>query len=138
MGILDLVMTVALLTYTEAGEANPLMARFLDLGMPAFIIAKLASLLLPLCFIEYARSLRPAFVRKASIAGIAGYAVLLGVGIVHANSPEALQREVDIYIEARLEAARIAREHRNLRSAAMRGVQVIKQMPPNPNVDDES
>jgi hypothetical protein len=107
MGILDLTMTVCLLTYTEADEANPLMSRFLSFGIGAFILAKLASLILPLAFIEFARRRRPLFVQRATICGIAAYGALLLAGIAHFNYPRLDRPDLgNDYVRTRIAAAR--------------------------------
>src|SRR2546421_431374 len=83
--VFDLVVTCLLIRCRGAGEANPLMARFLADGMGAFVAAKLGFIVVPLLVLEWARRSRPAFVRKATIAAVAAYAVIYAIGSIQAN-----------------------------------------------------
>jgi hypothetical protein len=84
--LLDLLTTLWLLRYHGAAEANPLMARFLNQGVPMFILAKMVCFVLPLACIEWAWRRRPLFVRRAANLTILAYVGLYIVGVGRANS----------------------------------------------------
>jgi hypothetical protein len=77
IGCVDLIITVALIAPGRAREANPVMARLLEMFGPwGFVIGKALFLAIPLLIAEYARKRHPEFVRRALRVGI-----LLYVGI---------------------------------------------------------
>ena len=87
LGIADLISTLFFIGAANAAEANPLMARILQLGPAAFIQAKLLLLLVPLAILEIARRKNPEFVARAMNAAIVAYVGLYTVGVAHLNRP---------------------------------------------------
>lgn len=70
---LDMIYTVFIIEVGLAFEANPLMAKFVANGWPAFVTAKTVTFLLPILIIEAIRPLSPHFIRVALRAGTLGY-----------------------------------------------------------------
>lgn len=62
--LVDLVVTLALLSTPHVQEGNPLMKYYLNQGVAAFVIAKLCLLFLPIFVAEWCRQYRPLFVRR--------------------------------------------------------------------------
>ncbi len=86
IGIADLVTTVVFIQHNGAQEANPLFRHYWEMGLTAFIIAKMVCLLGPLLILEWARKSSPRFVSLALRGAIAGYVLLYGVGFVRLNA----------------------------------------------------
>src|SRR2546421_4139095 len=61
VGMLDMVTTLVWIDRHGAREANPIFQSYLQLGVPAFIVAKISLLVAPICLLEYARRHRPRF-----------------------------------------------------------------------------
>ena len=82
MGIclLDLASTLTLVAGRSFAEGTPLMSFYLDMGVWAFVGAKLVLVVMPLVLAEYSRQFRPAFVkgmlRFAIVAYLATYVTL--------------------------------------------------------------
>jgi hypothetical protein len=72
---LDLATTLWFVYGMGAQEANPLMRWFLDHGAMAFVVAKTALVVGPICVLEWARRSRPQFVLRALRVGIVLYIV---------------------------------------------------------------
>lgn len=87
IGLADLVTTIIFIKDHGAQEANPLFRRYWDMGIPAFIAAKMVCLLGPLLVMEWARSHSERFVNGALRTAIAGYLLLYCVGYLHLNAP---------------------------------------------------
>jgi hypothetical protein len=83
--VLDLATTIWFVSCHGAAEANPLMRRFLEMGLAAFILAKGALSFGPLAMIEWARRRHPHFVIRALRAGIALYIGFYGLGVWNIN-----------------------------------------------------
>jgi hypothetical protein len=82
--LLDLATTLALMAGRMFSEGNPLMQYYLDLGVWAFIIAKLVLVVMPLILAEYSKQFQPAFVKNMLRFAIAAYVaayVMLFVGV---------------------------------------------------------
>lgn len=94
IGVADLITTVLFIRHHGAEEANPLFRHFLEMGLPAFILAKLACVVGPLCILEWARKRRGQFVTLASRSVIAAYLVLYCLGVSQLNGPEAQANEL--------------------------------------------
>ncbi len=88
IGLADLASTLYLVTWCDAGEANPMMARLLERSPILFAVAKIAILVVGLGIIEYAWRKQPAAALRAAKAGIVGYLALYAVGVFHANNVE--------------------------------------------------
>src|SRR5579872_67719 len=73
IGLADLVTTIVFIKHHGAQEANPLFRQFWEMGVFAFILAKLACLVGPLYILEWARKRRTQFVKVASRAVICAY-----------------------------------------------------------------
>ena len=65
IGLADLITTIIFIQNHGAEEANPLFRRYWEMGLMAFILAKLALLVGPLWVLEWARKRNPAFVSWA-------------------------------------------------------------------------
>ncbi|MGC8666901.1 MAG: DUF5658 family protein [Chthonomonadales bacterium] len=85
IGLADLCFTLWLINTFNAWEANPLMEAALRRGLHTLVAVKLALLLLPLAFLEWAWRRRPAFVRRAANFAIVGYLAVFTLGIARAN-----------------------------------------------------
>lgn len=94
IGVADLITTVLFIRHHGAEEANPLFRHFWEMGLPAFILAKLACIVGPLCILEWARKRRGQFVTLASRSVIAAYLVLYCLGVSQLNGPQAQANEV--------------------------------------------
>jgi hypothetical protein len=94
IGIADLITTILFIRHHGAEEANPLFRHFWEMGLPAFILAKLACVVGPLCILEWARQRRGQFVTLASRSVIAAYLVLYCLGVSQLNGPQAQANEV--------------------------------------------
>ena len=94
IGLADLITTIIFIEHHGAEEANPLFRRYWEMGLMAFILAKLALLVGPLWVLEWARKRNPAFVSWALRSAIAGYLIMYGIGFVRLNSPAAHADEV--------------------------------------------
>ncbi len=86
IGLLDLATTIVFIQHHGAEEANPLFRRYWQMGVPAFVGAKLVLLFCPLAVLEWARQRRPRFVSGALRLGIAGYVAMYGVGFTQLNA----------------------------------------------------
>lgn len=85
IGLLDLFSTIWLVSHRGAAEANPLMARFLELGVGVFVLVKLLFLVVPLVVLEWSRRRTPVFARRAMNVATAAYLSLYILGVVRAN-----------------------------------------------------
>jgi len=85
IGIADLVTTIVFIQHHGAQEANPLFRHYWEMGLTAFIAAKMICLLGPLLILEWARKSSPRFVSLALRGAIAGYVLLYGVGFMRLN-----------------------------------------------------
>jgi hypothetical protein len=94
IGIADLVTTIVFIEHHGAEEANPLFRHFWNMGLPAFILAKLVLLACPLFILEWARKRSPRFTIRALRGGIAAYILMYGIGFARLNGPEAHANEV--------------------------------------------
>ena len=83
--LFDLGSTCLLLHYGGAEEANPLMSVFLKQGLPGFIGAKLAFVLVPIGFFQWACRHKRCFVLRAVRLGTAAYVSIYLVGVARAN-----------------------------------------------------
>jgi hypothetical protein len=91
IGLADLATTIIFIQHHGAQEANPLFKRYWEMGIAAFVAAKFALLLGPLCVLEWARVRNPHFVSWALRSAIVGYVLMYGVGcfkLNHAPPPE--------------------------------------------------
>ncbi len=86
IGIADLVSTIVFIQHHGAQEANPLFRHYWNMGVPAFVVAKLVCLLGPVLVMEWARQRNPGFVRFALRTAIASYIFVYGVGFMRLNS----------------------------------------------------
>lgn len=80
----DLLFTMLLLGKSQASEGNPLMAYYLQFGVGAFVLAKLALLAFPIFVAEWSKQYRPEFVRsmmRFAIAAYVGIYVVLFLGV---------------------------------------------------------
>lgn len=105
IGLADLGSTIVFIERHGAQEANPIFRHFWEMGLGAFIVAKLVCLIGPLLVMEWARQRHPRFVAGALRIAILGYLALYGVGVLHlnrtakadiplaANDPSALRQE---------------------------------------------
>src|SRR5690349_18137079 len=89
IGMADLITTIIFIRHHNAQEANPLFKHIWDMGLPAFIIAKLICVTGPLMILEWARRRNPRFVSMALRCVIVGYLGLYGVGVFHLNGSQA-------------------------------------------------
>ena len=62
IGIADLATTILFIRHHGAQEANPLFKHYWEMGLTAFIAAKIAMLVGPLVVLEWARIRNPRFV----------------------------------------------------------------------------
>jgi len=83
--LLDLVTTVVLLHRGEAVEGNPLMAYFVQFGLPAFCAAKLLFVVPPLLVAEWFRRYNEPLVRGTLRFVAVAYVVLYVVGFLALN-----------------------------------------------------
>jgi hypothetical protein len=94
IGVADLVTTIMFIRHHGAQEANPLFRHYWEMGLPAFILAKMVCLLGPLMILEWARKRNPRFVAGALRTAIAGYIGFYLVGYMQLNGPQAAAAEV--------------------------------------------
>ena len=87
IGIADLATTIIFIRHHGAQEANPLFSRYWQMGLPAFITAKMALLIAPLAILEWARVRRPRFVSWALRGAIVAYLAMYCVGYARLNPP---------------------------------------------------
>ena len=73
IGLLDLVITLALLGTNGAREGNPLMAYYLQFGFGAFVMVKLMLLFLPVFVAEWSKIYNPKFTKLMMRGAIAAY-----------------------------------------------------------------
>lgn len=94
IGIADLITTIIFIRHHGAQEANPLFRLYWEMGLFAFIAAKMACLLGPIVVLEWARKRNPLFVSRALRGAIAAYLIFYGVGFVRLNAPMAYADEL--------------------------------------------
>lgn len=94
IGIADLITTIIFIQHHGAEEANPIFRRYWEMGLAAFIIAKMLLLVGPLVVLEWARKRNPRFVNWALRGAIAAYLIMYGVGFAHLNNPTARANEI--------------------------------------------
>jgi len=94
IGVVDLISTIMFIQNHGAEEANPIFRRYWEMGLLAFIFAKMALLLGPLVVLEWARKRNPRFVYWSLRGAIAAYLVLYGIGFIRMNTPVAHAEEV--------------------------------------------
>lgn len=125
LGIADLITTIVFIEHHGAEEANPLFRHLWEMGLFAFISAKLLLIACPLMVLEWARKRRPLFTMRALRGAIAAYIMLYGIGFVRLNGPEAQAGELHVinrlapageHERIALEAARIAMLHSGKRA----------------------
>lgn len=93
IGMLDLVITLALLGHGRAVEGNPIMAYYLQFGVGAFVLAKLALLFLPIFIAEWSKRYKPRFVRLMMRGAITAYVGVYLILFVSVNVvPRAIER----------------------------------------------
>ena len=73
IGLIDLAITLHVVTWRYAVEGNPLMAYYLKMGIGAFVVVKLILLLLPVFIAEFSKHYKPMFVRWMLRGAIAVY-----------------------------------------------------------------
>src|SRR5579862_1987702 len=93
IGVADLVTTIVFIRHNGAQEANPLFRHYWEMGLLAFIIAKMVCLLGPLLVLEWARKSNPRFVAGALRTAIVGYLGFYVVGYMQLNGPRAAAAE---------------------------------------------
>ncbi|MHB0912399.1 MAG: DUF5658 family protein [Armatimonadota bacterium] len=81
----DAFITVLLVASGHATEANPIMARCFDYGIPAFWAVKMTPLIALVGVAEWYRQQNAEFTKLAMQAGIAGYVALYIWGVFCAN-----------------------------------------------------
>src|SRR6185295_10946005 len=86
IGLADLTTTILFIKHHGAEEANPLFRKYWEMGLTAFICAKIALLIGPLSVLEWARSRRPKFVSWALRGAIVAYLVMYGIGFMRLNN----------------------------------------------------
>ena len=86
IGIADLISTIVFIRHHGAHEANPLFRHYWEMGLFAFVCAKMAMLAAPLFVLEWARRRSPAFVSLALRTAIAGYVLMYGIGYLRLNA----------------------------------------------------
>ncbi len=94
LGTIDLITTIVFIQHHGAEEANPIFRVFWNIGLPAFIAAKILLTGCPLLVLEWARKRNPRFVQVGMRSAIAGYLMMYGFGYVHLNGPGADERDV--------------------------------------------
>ncbi len=85
--LVDLVVTLALLSTATAREGNPLMDFYLQFGVGAFVLAKLCLLFLPIFIAEWCRQFRPQFVRRMLRLTIVAYLGIYTLLFLQHNVP---------------------------------------------------
>lgn len=86
--LLDMVSTVWLVTSGLAGEANPVMRFYLDVGLFWFIFAKSLLVIAPVFVLELLRVRSPHFVRGLMRVGILLYLLCYGLSVWQVNMSE--------------------------------------------------
>ncbi len=94
IGLADLATTILFIQHHGAEEANPLFRQYWEMGLAAFIAAKIVLLVGPLSILEWARQRRPRLVSWALRGAIAAYVLMYGVGYIKLNHSAA--REIDM------------------------------------------
>lgn len=94
IGLADLATTIIFIKHHGALEANPLFQRYWEMGLAAFITAKIALLVAPLAILEWARARRPRFVSFALRGAIGAYLGMYAFGCVRLNDPANADREL--------------------------------------------
>ncbi len=94
LGTIDLITTIIFIQHHGAEEANPIFRLFWNIGLPAFIAAKVLLTVCPLLVLEWARKRNPRFVQMGMRSAIAGYMMMYGFGFLHLNGPGADERDV--------------------------------------------
>ena len=85
IGLADLITTILFIKHHGAQEANPIFKWYWEMGIAAFVCAKMALLVGPLSILEWARHRSPKFVSMALRSAIAGYVLMYGVGYYRLN-----------------------------------------------------
>jgi hypothetical protein len=85
IGLVDLATTILFIRSNGAQEANPLFKRYWEMGLAAFVVAKVALLVGPLYVLEWARKRNPHFVSLALRTAIVAYIAMYGVGYYRLN-----------------------------------------------------
>ncbi|HLJ55322.1 MAG TPA: DUF5658 family protein [Chthonomonadaceae bacterium] len=97
IGLADLATTILFIKHHGAQEANPLFQRYWEMGLAAFILAKVALLVGPLYLLEWARLHRPRFTSWALRGAIVAYLLMYGVGVARLNGvPAASAAELEM------------------------------------------
>lgn len=85
IGLGDLLYTLFLMGGRQATEGNPVMAYYLQFGVGAFVLVKLALLFLPIFVAEWSKRFKPNFVKWMMRGAIAVYAATYLVMFVTLN-----------------------------------------------------
>ncbi|HOK52829.1 MAG TPA: DUF5658 family protein [Armatimonadota bacterium] len=85
IGLADLLLTLHLIAVNTATEGNPIMAFYLQFGIGAFVIVKLALLFGPVLVAEWSKRFKPVFVRWMMRGAIAAYLGAYLVGFMLVN-----------------------------------------------------
>ena len=85
IGMADLATTILFIQHNGAEEANPIFRQYWEMGLAAFVGAKIVLLVGPLSILEWARHHRPRFVAWALRSAIVAYVVMYGVGYFRLN-----------------------------------------------------
>lgn len=85
LGIVDLVVTIALIQTGRFGEANPILAYYLGIGLLAFAAVKLLLTLGPVYCLEVLRRHRPVPVRRMIRLAVGLYLALYVIGVGGVN-----------------------------------------------------
>jgi hypothetical protein len=96
IGMADLATTIVFIQNHGAQEANPLFQRYWEMGLAAFVSAKIALLVGPLYVVEWARKRNPRFVSWALRGGIVAYIAMYAVGYVRLNQDPMLDRDLAV------------------------------------------
>ncbi|MDI6827536.1 MAG: DUF5658 family protein [Armatimonadota bacterium] len=81
--LIDLMLTIWLVSTQRATEGNPLMAFYLKRGWDSLIIVKTLLVVLPLFIAEWGRIHRPKFVKYVLRFAIVAYLVTLSIAFVN-------------------------------------------------------
>lgn len=81
--LIDLMLTIWLVSTRRATEGNPLMAFYLKKGWDSLIIAKTLLVVLPLFIAEWGRIHRPIFVKHVLRFAIIAYLVTLSIAFIN-------------------------------------------------------
>lgn len=87
LSMLDLLVTVLLISAGVAEEANPLMAFFLRFGLGSFCLAKLLLVAVPLLTAEWYRRYNERLVVSTLRFVLAAYVLVYIVGVLYCNRP---------------------------------------------------